>query len=303
MNISLSMYDEKLLEELHEKFRGAQDEWDKYDGDNIPYCVYPKYDKSSVETRTFTFNITNEDKLISHEITCNDIEEGYTNLKITPAENLEKIDLLIGGQRLERNKLFRKLKTDPTFFQMSNGKILPALELHTNEIILYPTVEGTYTISYDVLKNSDENFTFAKKYNDCTNKNYRHTENAERYYQEQNFNKIIKLDGNRKFEVKNINFNHPIVMIYVFITPNPEIEDIRLILDDIDYGLVATKKEDYYCFYFGDKNSINFSRIQYPTLSVTLKEELDIEFDVDIYGIGKQIIRRMQGMCGSAFAK
>jgi hypothetical protein len=299
-----------LNSKMFEQYANIYKDWEHgkrvYNRNSETY-ITPNYDSSSKETRTFTFDVTDETK-VTHEVLYTDIDEGYTNLKITPAENIEKIELILGGQRFERNALYNKLGKDATFIQMSDGNILPALERDKIEIVFYPKVQGKYTISYDVLKNTNTVYTnrikkWQKFKQDETDDTIYDDESI--IFSEQHCNETVNINDTNEVDVR-MNFNHPMVMMYVFSDLFEEIENIRIMfgfMENHDTSLIPIKKNNYYCYCFGYKNSINFSRIDNAYLRITFKQKLTTNMKVDMYGISKNLIRIQNGMCGSAFSK
>lgn len=96
-----------------------------------------------------------------------------------------------------------------------------------------------------------------------------------------------------------INYSHPIEKIYAHISTD-DVKDVRIMLDDNDYDLVLKKEHNYYIIDFGT-HPINFSRIRKAKLIIVTGASHP-GTHVNIFGISKQIIRRMHGMCGQAYS-
>ncbi len=283
------MIDENVLIKLKKLYYGAQDKFfDEHELLNQNNDINPPdYDFDNIETRTFTYDVyeINKDNHFIHMIKHKEIDEGYTNFKISPSENINKITLEIGGEIIENNTLFKHLGQEPTFYSM-NKKVLPSLCYHKNIIKIYTDIPGKYTITYDVVKNKKQNLYLSNSENvsiiyqeQCTNKIYEHIESS------------IKL---------NVNMNHPIVEMYIF-TNFKEIEDIRLSIDE-HTDLIPVKKDNYYYIYFGDKYAVNFSRIDEGIMKVKSKVSIQNP-ELYIYGIGKQAIKIKRGLSGQFFSK
>jgi hypothetical protein len=280
----------QTLKQLHDTFYGPQD---KYDAEALAKMNKPRFDLNVKDTRTFTFYSppygskfvhyisreygykNKEGKTPYSQYAC----EAYTNFRITPSSAISDISLEVGGQRFERPSLYKFLNKDIEFSEMSNGNALPALANSSNKIIFETNCECQVTISYDVISylNPDE-----------TTEVMIHSE---------------QFTGTKTINSKNskikLNYNHPITEIYAFLPPNTI--DARILLNDEDYNLILTKKDNYYHIYFGDETSINFSRVDVAFLKLTLED--DTEYGVSVVAINKHLIRRMSGMAGMSWTK
>lgn len=278
------------LQELHDRFYGAQD---KYDTKALAKCNQPRYNFNVKETRTFTYDSPYKRKKFRHTLSLPyDFvnEEGkkpnsqykgeaYTNFKITPSSAIYDISLEVGGQKFNRPVLSKFLNKDIEINEMSNGHALPALGHHTNDIFFETDCEGQVTISYDVITHENPD------------------EVSESMVYGEQFTGTETITS--KFSKIHLPYNHPIVEIYAFLPPNTI--DARILLDGEDHNLVLTKKDNYYHIEFGNETSINFSRIDRPVLQLKLEE--DGHYEVNVVGIYKSIVRRMSGMAGLAFSK
>lgn len=264
-----------ILTKLHEEFYGVQDDF-------IDKMIKGSINKK--ETRTFTFDCSKRSKRYNHTFDGK-LNDYYTNFKISPASVLKYLSLEVGGQEFENLKLFRFLGTEPEFYQMSGGRMLPHLLYHDNIIRFetVPTYTGNITVSYDVITKDDN----------------------EQIYQEQ-YTGTECLSDSTESNIK-LNYNHPIVKIYAFIETD-DVEDVRIILNDVDHGLILDKNEigkdgkQYYSIEFGDDTSLNFSKIDKPYIKITTKVPHP-EMDANIVAIGKQIIQRKGGYAAARYSK
>lgn len=303
-----------LVEELHGLSYGAQDnaidKWLEIQKDELAKATLNTQPPAVFkETRTFTYDVSDSSTatfrhVISHGYGYNSEEyaanarykdEAYTNFKISPVDAIKGVELLIGGQRIENLHLFRFLETEPQFYQMSEGRYLPALSYHSNEIKVTSNYEengykGPITISYDVL----------------TVPSTEKSSSIIIYQEEWTGGKEILSNDEMKMKL-NIRFNHPLVKVYAFI----DAENIKSVILTIYFHynsenkaymfpLIKADDKSYYYIEFGDKVSINFSRITEAYIQVEADSNIK---NANVFGIAKQIVRRMNGMAGAAFSK
>ena len=277
------MLNNDVLEKLHNKYFGAQD---VYNIEKVNTLSNFKHNGNVEETRTFTYNVSSNDRHFRHTISFGNnldnknINESYTNFKINPAGFIDEIILKIGESQIEKINHFKFLKSEPILYLMSGDRGIPLLQYHTNELHIKTLVGGTFTISYDVVTSdyynlSQEGLIYQEQW-------------SGKKYLENKLDTHIKLD-----------FYHPVIKLYAHISSD-DIQDIRLLLDDIDYNLILTKEYNYYSIEFGDKNSINFSRINKAVLKITTNN-IKEKTEVNIFCISKNILRKMAGMAGIAY--
>jgi hypothetical protein len=297
------------LEQLHEKYFGAQD---AYSPGSVSKMCGVKHDGIVKETRTFTFDCkkySNHTHILSPEAATHSEYRGeaYTNFKITPSNAIYDIKLKIGEQQIERPILYYLLNKDVEFYEMTGGRAIPALAHHINRIEFEANRECQVSISYDVVSHTNpdaatESMLYSEQFT-----------GAEEM--------CIRPDGKDRFK---LNYNHPITAIYAFL-PETTV-DARIILDSEDHNLVLAKKDNYYVFEFGDATSVNFSRVNNAELLVvqagdeefltwrqgvkqhqSVWSKLDRTdsgfFSVHIVGVYRNVLRRMNGMSGLAFSK
>jgi hypothetical protein len=119
-----------------------------------------------------------------------------------------------------------------------------------------------------------------------------------------------------------LSFNHPVVALYFWGVDKSHIREVKICEGDtvlfesgIDalehYKLSKGISVDPVIFFFCDADSIalpgspslNFSRLDKPTLVVTLTHQCAKYYDVNIGGVNKQIICYKEGMSGLRYSK
>ncbi len=279
------------LEEIDKLYLGFQD---KYDEDYLKNANTFEHDNVVKETRIFKFISPPGGKKFCHIMSGitrdgDYKDEAYINLKITPSSAISKIDFLVGGQLFERLHLYRLLNKDAEISMALNGGIIPSYKYHTNKIYFETDKECEVTISYDVVtqvyKNNDEE---TRREGMC----YKEIEN------------IINLScppdsATPGIDVVPLSLCAPTVSIYAFL-PETTI-DARILLDNIDHNLILSKEDNYYYINFGDKNSINFSRVGLAQIKITLSEQTYEYNNIKIIGVTKSLVGALMGMGGLAF--
>lgn len=275
------------LKELHNKYLGAQDQ-----GCDVPSERGWKHDGIVKETRTFTFHHHNG--IIHFTISPKShSKEAYTNFKISPLSAFDAtmnqhlpiyISLYFEDHEIERCVLFKCLQTEPQFYQMSNGRAIPALPNCSNRVKIYtPEYKGPITISYDVVTSITEHTTTTE----------------DNIYQEQ-FTGSESIGGSSNYHSIQCNFNHPIVKLYACVDVD-DVEDIRITLDGEDHGLVMQKVGNHYEIDFGHNTSINFTRVKNVIVHIKTKNLHPIDTYLHLFGISKQVVRRMDGVAISGY--
>jgi hypothetical protein len=289
------------LADLHEAFYGTQDNaFDTF------VSQVASGDKSTIqpvgvfkETRTFTFDVKPGDKPIQHILSPGYKKdetfknEAYTNFKISPVDAVIELQLEVGGQRHESLNLFRFLKTEPQFYQMSEGRYVPALAEHENIIKIITDknsihtkssgYEGPITISYDVLTIESTE------------------EMKQTMIQQEQWGGVWNVPGAGKKYLGQISFNQPVVKIYAFIDAD-NVSSVKILMNGADKTHIVPleKTGSYFFIEFGNNTSVNFSRVREALIEV--EAEGDIK-SVNVFGTVKQLIRILQGMAGAAFSK
>lgn len=292
----------ETLASLHKTYLGGQDK----------HCDLPpkwnwKHDNIVKETRTVTFNNPAKEIKLSlnpqkTEESLTDVKvenkpialmlsparisnEAYTNFRVTPASAVERVALSFGEHRhVEDLRLFKHLGTEPKFYQMSEGRAIPALSRSPNVVKIYTNQTGPVTVSYDVVSSTEDE--------------YKQGITGDLYYGEQ-FTGTDELCNTTKNKIR-LPWNHPIVKIYLF-TDVEDVEDARLELDGHDHGLVFTKVDGHYEFNFGHETSVNFSRVDNPFLILTTKTPAKPGSIANVFAIYKQVMYRCNGVakCGA----
>jgi hypothetical protein len=269
------------LKELHDATYGAED---KAYNESLTNYNIPRFNLTPIATHTTSFYSPPNGGKFSHtlripEYTNNVPGTGYANFKITPFPAISDIRLEAGNAIIDRRWLYKFLNRDIEFYEMSNGRALPAMRYQDYVIYFETNSECEVKISYDIVThiNPDENIF-----------------NQSLVYGEQC---IDRLPVTNKFSNIRIPFNHPIVEIYAFLPPNTV--DARILINDKDHNLILTKKGNFHHIWFGDETSINFSRIDNPTLQLTLMN--DVKCTVNIVAIHKNFMSRLNGMSGLAY--
>lgn len=278
----------EVLTLLHDLYIGAQDK-----GVDVPPERGWKHDGIVKETRTFTFHKRDNELLkiflsLPTKYDAKYENEAYTNFKVSPLEAFDyKEDgylpiymrLSFSDHDIERLSCFRCMNTQPQFYQMSEGRAIPALKNCSNIVEIWtPNYKRPITVSYDVVTSISKDGTTL----------------YEDYIEQEQFTGTEVLGSTTKTSIK-LNYNHPIIMLYAFIYAQ-DVEDVRILLDGKDHGLVMEQKSNgYYEFTFGHETSVNFSRIQNPVLHITTKNPQPDKF-VNVFAISKQVVRRMDGI-------
>jgi hypothetical protein len=264
------------LKELHDITRGIQDD----------YVIQnkPRFQQNVIATHTESFQSPPNGCLFRHRLrmpshTNGVVGTAYTNFKITPSSAISDIWITIGERVMDRRYLYKFLHRDIEFYEMTNGQALPANVYHENDIYFETNCECEITISYDIVTHENPDF------NACS-------ENI--IYLEQCTDPI---PITRRFTEISLPFNHPVIEIYAFLPQNTI--DARILINDKDHNLILTKQGDYHHIWFGHETSINFSRISSAKLQLTTQDEC--KCIVHVVAVHKNIIRRMNGMCGLAF--
>lgn len=287
---------------LHKTYLGAQDK-----GVDVPNSRNWKHDLVVKETRMVRFEVPSHqiemniepsttkmadyDDIIDgkkHEHTLSPAHrsmEAYTNFRVSPASAIESVALTMGAHReVEHLRLFKHLGTDPVFYQMSEGRAIPALSRSPNSIKIITNKIGPVDVSYDVVSSLEDEDHQGMTENTIYAEQYAGTE---------------ELSTTETKTKLRLNFNHPIVKIYLF-TNAKDVEDARILLDGHDHGLILEKVGDHYEFTFGHGTSVNFSRVQNQFLLITTKTPAPAGSTADIFAIHKQVVRRMNGVASCA---
>lgn len=268
------------MEKLHDKYYGAQD---VYTEKVIKGLSNFKHTSAVKETRKVS--CMTSQKEFRHTLcppTKENINEAYTNFRISPSGFVEECALIIGDTLVERRRLFRFLRTEPVFHMMSGDRAVPALGYHASEIHVKTLVDGEFTLEYDVV--ATENYDRAEE---------------GLVLQEQSVTELLDTK-NCVTEISLSTIAHPVVQLFAHISDLENIQEVRLLLDDADYDLVLTKKWNYYLIEFAEGQTINFSRVKKPVIRITTEKPQTAE--VNIFCISKNILRKMSGMAGMAYA-
>lgn len=264
------------LKELHDITRGVQD--------NYVIQHKPRFQKNVIATHTESFQSPPNGCLFRHRLRMPPDINGvvgaaYTNFKITPSSVISDIWLTIGERVVDRRYLYKFLHRDIEFYEMTNGQAIPAIMYHESDICFETNCACEITISYDIV--THENPDPSK----CS-------ENI--IYLEQCTGPVHIAS---RFTEISLPFNHPVIEIYAFLPQNTI--DARILIDDKDHNLILTKQGGSHHIWFGHETSINFSRISSAKLQLTTQDES--KSIVHVVAVYKNIIRRMNGMCGIAF--
>lgn len=275
-----------MLKQLSEIYYGIQNE--KIDSLKP---IEPTFEKI-YETKTITLT-RSASKRVLYEMPTSDVPNiGYANFKlISPSYNLDSIQLEVGGQCIDRPALYKFLNNEPKLYLMSENRCVPNLEWHHISIIFdTKNIEEDVVFSYDIVELSN------------VSKTYDYIHKMDQYTGEEQLtalkSSVVLENGSIKLKC-NLNYNHLINRIYAFLPEDTT--DVRLILDGQDYNLVFTKEQDYYMFDFG-KSPLNFSRIDYASLTFVCKN-ITNNSECNVVAVSTNIMRILSGMMGSAFSK
>ena len=269
--------------QLYDLYYGTQDK--KFE-EIAGSFVTPQFDEI-LETRTFTYESSADNRKIKHRISDNfrdSLGWAYANLRITPTSACTAVSLYVGGQRFQRHNLFRFQNKDIEVYDLSAGRCFPRLQWHDIDLEIETCADTsqTITISYDVvlLTNYTERYVFD-------------------IFTEQYIEPYILSDTNEN--TLNCPYNHPVVRLYAYLPEDTE--DARLLINDIDNNLVFTKESEHpNMFVLEFEYSINFSRIDRSCVKLKTSKPHPNE-TAHVFAITKHIALTQQGMAGMMFSK
>lgn len=269
-----------LLHNLHTQYYGIEDDYIH----NAVFCPFEPTNIFSNNLSQIKSTHSSSEKEIRHIISnpTDDTQFAYIGFSAHPPESVKRIRLEIGGQCIEQNSRFKYLGMLPEFYLMSNGRAIPHLSEHQVHFIVDLTDDavGEVTLSYERLAIEGN-----------------HTPHYEILYYNEHANHYVVKPG--KNEIK-MELKHPVVEILLYVSTD-NINDIRILLDDNDYGLLLTKKGNYYTFSFNP--SLNFSRIEKAILQITIDDNASNDsYDVVLLSIEKRILQINNGACSVVFS-
>lgn len=230
----------------------------------------PFKSKKIVEIRTHTFiceNASRKTMSIKYEFK----NQGITNFKISPASSLDLVELEIGGLTFSKYELFKNLKCEVKSSLICDN-VFPLLKTHDIRINFETNQTSIITVSYDIV-DLTINMDNKRMYSVLT----KSEQNAGPYTFNDNTINSISLNS----------VNRPIRYIYAFLPD--DVEDARLIIDNEDYDLVLTYKDNCYFYYFGENICLNVSSINDIRIVVKTKTA-HLNFDANVYVICKELI-------------
>lgn len=218
----------------------------------------------------------------------NDKKYGISNIRVKANKEDVQFELHLGGQRLEKIGWHPHFQDNDGFysFEITKNNIIPIYDVFIHEVYIginyIEPVEISYTLDYIEIEPFPQN-----DFIDCM-------------YRSNQFTgfEIAKGGVENKF---NMYFNHPMEALDIITTK--KLNKIRFGINsemNNSFDISLTKeKDDYFVYQIKFNPTINFSRIDHPTLQVLCDE------DTEICTFGKYLgIMSMQnGMYGGRFTK
>lgn len=227
--------------------------------------------KKVVETRTHTFVCENEARK-TMTIDYQGKNKGITNFKIGPASSLEFFELEFGGQDFSKYQLFKDLKCEVKVPLICDNNVLPTLKEQEIRIFFQTTQSSIITVSYDIVELTIDMADKAE---------YLIVTKSERDIWPHKFN------NSTLNEISLNSIGLPIRYIYAFLPD--DVEDARLILDNVDHNLVLTNKDNYHVYDFGENVSLNVFAVKDIKLVVKTKTS-HLNFGANVHVICKKLL-------------
>ena len=281
---------EKEIYSLYHTLTYGRHEVDLDSEHNDAYPV-AEHDGTIQKRHTVSFECCVPGPRYTHTLPACENHEGFTNLRITPATALESVELEIGGERIDMLRRFSHFGTEPEFYIMSGERCIPRLHYHLIRInirlkgnALEARGHKSFTLSYDTVNLKQPQPAWYRQ----------------KILIEQSIEEELNHDLIQRIPLK---FNNPVIRIDAFLPDNIEYAKLQLTrhhdlyLKKEGWGKKGAEGGHLYFIDFGEKDSVNFSRLDHPVLEIKLKAA-NPGFNLHIFSVAKNIIAFMAGMAG-----